>query len=194
MNSLLKQVTPSATVMMRMDHTHVLATFHRYHTDSSAHTKRSIVRLICNALEVHAQLEEEIFYPAMRALASGGALVDKSLSEHARMKELIAKLRNMEPADSVYDDTVMEMMRDVIHHVADEETMLLPDAERRLGDQLLQELGAQMLKRRLELAGPRAGEIAVDTVIAMPVASMVVSVSAVLAGFYVLSRAFGRNA
>jgi hemerythrin superfamily protein len=192
MNSL-KQVTPSATVMIRMDHTHVLASFHRYHTDSSAHTKRSIVRLICTALEVHAQLEEEIFYPAMRTLASDSALVDKSLPEHARMKELIAKLRAMEPADSAYDETVMELMRDVIHHVADEETMLLPDAERRLGDQL-QDLGAQMLKRRLELVGPHAGEIAVDTVTTMPVASMVVTASAVLAGFYVLSRAFGRNA
>src|SRR5690242_9273440 len=82
MNSLLKQVTPGVTVMIRMDHTHVLATFHRYHTDSPAHTKRSIVRLICTALEVHAQLEEEIFYPAMRTLASDSALVDKSLPEH----------------------------------------------------------------------------------------------------------------
>ena len=55
----------------------------------------------------------------------------------------------MQPGDAAYDETVMELMRDVLHHVADEETMLLPDAERRLGDQL-NELGAQMTKRRLK--------------------------------------------
>ena len=63
MNSILKQVSPSATTMIRMDHTHVLATFHRYRIDTPEKTKRSLVNLICAALEVHAQLEEEISIP-----------------------------------------------------------------------------------------------------------------------------------
>jgi hemerythrin superfamily protein len=192
-NSILKQVSPSPTTMIRMDHTHVLATFHRYHIDTPAKTKRSLVNLICSLLEVHAQLEEEIFYPAMRDLASDGALVDKSFPEHAEMKRLIAQLREMEPHDPRYDETVMELMRDVIHHVADEETMLLPDAERRLGDRL-GELGAQMTKRRLELTAPRVGEMARNAVTAMPVSSMVLTAGAVVAGAYLVTRAFGREA
>jgi hemerythrin superfamily protein len=178
--------------MIRMDHTHVLAIFHRYRADTPVQTKRSLVNLICTALEVHAQLEEEIFYPAMRALPGDEGLVDKSLPEHTEMKRLIAKLREMTPGDTAYDDTVMELMRDVIHHVADEETMLLPDAERRLGQQL-NELGAQMTKRRLELTAPRLGEMARDTVSAMPVSSMLLTASAVVAGAYIVSRAFGRE-
>jgi hemerythrin superfamily protein len=193
MNSILKQVTPSVTTMIRMDHTHVLATFHRYRVDTPVHTKRSLVNLICTALEVHAQLEEEIFYPAMRALPLDSALVDKSIPEHAEMKRLIAKLREMDPNDAAYDDTVMELMRDVMHHVADEETTLLPQAERNLGEQIY-ELGAQMTKRRIQLTAPRAGEIARDTVSAVPVTSMLLTAGAVAAGAYVLSRAFGREA
>ena len=70
--------------------------------------------------------------------------------------------------------------------------MLLPDAERRLGKQL-NELGAQMTKRRLELTAPRLGEMARDTVSAMPVSSMLLTASAVVAGAYIVSRAFGRE-
>jgi hypothetical protein len=70
-------------------------------------------------------------------------------------------------------------MRDVLHHVADEETTLLPDAERRLAGQL-GNLGAAMTKRRLQLLGPNLGEVAVNTVRAFPAASLL---SALAVGF-----------
>jgi hypothetical protein len=99
----------------------------------------------------------------------------------------------MKPADPAYDQTFMQLMRDVMHHVADEETTLLPDAERLLPDRL-GELGAQMTKRRLQLAAPRAGEIAVNTMRGLPTSSMLVAAGAVLAGTYFARRAFARNA
>jgi hypothetical protein len=74
---------------------------------------------------------------------------------------LISLLRQMEPEARDYDETVAELMRDVMHHVADEETLVLPEAERLLSDQL-GDLGMQMTKRRLQLVGPRSGEIALD--------------------------------
>ena len=194
MKSILRKAVPNATTMIRMDHTHVLATFHRYRRDTPAQVKQGLVNMICTALEVHAQLEEEIFYPALRAAAaSDGAIVDKSLPEHEEMKRLIGKLRGMQPGDALYDDTVMELMRGVLHHVADEETTLLPDAERLLGERL-EDLGLQMTKRRLELTVPRAGEIAVNTVRAIPATSMVLAAVAVVAGAYVVKRAMSREA
>ena len=194
MKSILRKAVPNATTMIRMDHTHVLATFHRYRRDTPAQVKQGLVNMICTALEVHAQLEEEIFYPAMRAAAaSDGAIVDKSLPEHEEMKRLIGKLRGMQPSDALYDDTVMELMRGVLHHVADEETTLLPDAERLLGERL-EDLGLQMTKRRLELTAPRAGEIAVNTIRAIPATSMVLAAVAVVAGAYVVKRAMSREA
>ena len=155
--SILKKALPHATTMIRMDHTHVLATFHRYRRDAPAHVKQALFNMICTALEVPAQLEEEIFYPGMRAAAaSDNAIVEKSLPEHEEMKGLIRKLRGMHRAiDALYDDTLIELMRGVLHHVADEETTLLPDAERALGEGV-EDLGLQMTRRRLELTVPRS--------------------------------------
>ena len=100
-----------------------LTTFHRYKSNTPAATKRSLVATLCLALDVHAQLEEEIFYPAMASV--DGALVARLIPEHDRMRGLIGVLRNAEPSDAQYDTQVMELMRELMHHVADEETALL---------------------------------------------------------------------
>jgi hemerythrin superfamily protein len=185
LQSLLHKASPTITNMIRADHTHVLATFHQYEADTSPGTKQALANTIMLALEVHAQLEEEIFYPAMRGLNAEGQTVAKSFPEHDEMKRLIAVLRTMEPTDAAYDDTVMELMRDVIHHVADEETILLPAAEKLLGDRL-EELGVQMTKRRIELVKPRAMEIAWNTARALPASTMLMGVGAVLVGALLL--------
>lgn len=191
MDNLLSKVTPTATNMIRMDHTHVMATFHKYEKDTPPRIKQALVDTICMALEIHAQLEEEIFYPALQAVATGNDVIDKSKPEHDEMRRIIAELRTMQPSDLAYDDRVMELMRDVIHHVADEETVLLPEAERLLGDRLA-EMGVEMTKRRFQLAGPRAGELAANTVKAMSTTTMMLAAGGLLAGSYVLKRAFGR--
>lgn len=143
-----------ATEMIRADHTRVMAAFHRYKTDSHPVTKRALFNVIRAMLLVHARIEEEIFYPAMRK--AGSVLPEEQLvPEHEEMRMLIAQLSGMDPADPQFDLTFMELMRDVIHHVADEETILLTHAETVLADRL-GELGAQMMKRRLELMGRQA--------------------------------------
>jgi hemerythrin superfamily protein len=177
------KMSPTATRMIRMDHTHVLATFHKYRLDASPDKKHAIAETICLALEIHARIEEEIFYPAMRSVDPD--LVDKSIPEHNDMRRLIAQLRQTRPQDQAFDQTLMELMREVMRHVADEETMLLPDAERVLGDQRLSELGAEMTRRRFQLAAPRAGEIAVNTVRSFPAATLAVTGMFVVGAFLV---------
>jgi hemerythrin superfamily protein len=158
MNSIAAKASPSITSMIRMDHTHVMAAFHRYKADTAPARKKAIAEHICLALTVHAQLEEEIFYPALGAVLQGDPALDKSKPEHDEMRGRVDKLRELSPEDGSFDDTLMDLMRIVIHHVADEETRLLPAAERLLADQL-GSLGAQMTKRRMELLGPHAGEV-----------------------------------
>jgi hemerythrin superfamily protein len=192
MNVLANQVAPSVTDMIRMDHTHVLETFHQYHVDASAKTKQALVNTACLALEIHAQIEEEIFYPALRAISPNNPALQKSVPEHDQMRDLIAKLRAMTPKDLDYDDTFMELMRDVMHHVADEETVLLPEAEIRLADRL-NELGAQMMQRRLQLSTPRTGEILTNTLRGMPATSLLAAAGALLAGTYFVTRAGKRD-
>jgi hemerythrin superfamily protein len=183
MTTVLAKIAPDATDMIRADHGRVLATFHRYKTDSSAATRRALAATICLALEVHAELEEEIFYPAMASVDS--ALVGKFTSEHDRMRGSIAALRNAAPHDPQYDARVMELMREVMHHVADEETELLPQAERVLGERL-GELGARMLKRRMQLMAPHAGEMTRHKARAMPKATLLLAGAAVVAGALLL--------
>lgn len=189
MKSIKNTFSPTITNMIRMDHTTVMETFHQYEIASSPKTKKALVNTACLALEIHAQLEEEIFYPALRAVAADSAVLEKSVPEHMEMRRLIAQLRAMKPTDAGYDDTFMELMRDVLHHVADEETTLLPQAERLLADRL-GELGAEMTKRRMQLMAPRAGEFAANAARSFPTSSMLVAAGAVLAGTYFAKRAF----
>ena len=186
MNAIVEKLGPSATDMIRADHTRVLAAFHRYAPDLSAREKRGIVDAICLALDVHAQIEEEIFYPALQALDP--EIVAKSLPEHAEVKRLVLALRGMAASDAAFDATVMDLMRKVIHHVADEETTLLPDAERQMPDRL-GELGVRMATRRVQLKAPRAGEMAGAMAKAISGRGMLIGAGAALIGGALLARA-----
>lgn len=185
MNAIVHTLAPTATDLIRTDHRKVLAAFHRYKPSAGPGSKAALVNTLCFLLEVHAQLEEEIFYPAMRA--AHPALVEKSVPEHEEMRSMIAILRGSDPVSDEYDRTFMELMRTVIHHVADEETTLLADAERLLGDEL-GALGARMLKRKLELMVPRAGEMARNSARAMPAAPLMLAAGALIAGAFLLRR------
>lgn len=193
MNLQSFRLSPRIATMIKLDHTHVLAAFHRYRTDAPHWRKTAIVNTICAALEIHAQLEEEIFYPALRAAKPTAIAIDKSVPEHNAMREHIAKLRTMDPMTPEYDDTVMELMREVIHHVADEETILLPMAEDILASEL-RRLGARMNTRRLQLVAGRPAEIAVNSAGAFPILALSLAsltLLAVLAGSRNIAQAPG---
>ena len=188
MSTLIGKLSPSITNLIRIDHAHVLATFQQFHAGTSVRKKQALAESACLALEIHSQLEEEIFYPALRELAPDTTIVEKSFPEHAEMRRLITRLRGVVPTDPEYDSTFMELMRDVMHHVADEETTLLPAAERLLAERL-GDLGAEMTRRRLQLLGARAGEIASNTARSFPESAIVMASGAMAAGAYLFGRA-----
>ena len=175
MKPILERIAPNITSMIRMDHTHVVAAFHRFRADLSPQRKDALVRHVCLALEIHAQLEEEIFYPALRRVLPENAELQKSEPEHAQMKQLIAQLKASEAGSESFDDTFLKLMRTVIHHVADEESVLLPAAEHVLA-QDLSRLGALMTKRRIELLAPHGGEAAVTGAQTFPVGTAALAV------------------
>ena len=185
MQALLRKVGPSPTDMIRADHTRVIAAFHRYKPESAPARRQAIVGLVCTSLLAHARMEEEIFYPAMRA--AGSTMLEDLESEHQEMKSTIAQISGMDPRDPQYDATFMELMRDVMHHVADEETMLLSSAEALLGERM-GELGARMMKRRTELMAPHAVGLAGQKVRAMPGGALAL-LGGLLAGLWLLRRA-----
>jgi len=189
MSGVMNHVASDITTQIRVDHTKVLAVFHRYHVDLAPGTKRALVNTVCLSVEVHAQAEEEIFYPVVHGL--DGAGTDKHRWEHGELRGLIETLRAMEPTSPDYDATFMRLMRLVIHHVADEETILLPLAEKMLGDRL-HELGARFAKRKLELTLPRTPELMGNAVRAMPASTMLIG-GALAAGTYLLMRTLKRR-
>lgn len=160
--------SPEITTLIRLDHTHVLAAFRRYRRSSSGERKQALVANACLALEIHAQLEEEIFYPALFAAGTPEDALDSSITEHDEIRSCIQRLRELSPRSADYDGAFYDLIRKALHHVADEETSLLPLAEVKLKEQL-RELGWQMTVRRFELLRPRAAEAARTTVMTFPV-------------------------
>ena len=98
MNAIAQRVAPSVTDLIRSDHTKVLGLFHRYKIAASPARKAALAGSICLALEVHAQAEEEVFYPAVRNARSA----EKSAPEHDEMRSLIAMLRGMPSTSPAY--------------------------------------------------------------------------------------------
>lgn len=188
MNPIVSKLSPTATRMIRMDHAHVLSQFHKLEPDTGASVRGAVIRSICAALEIHAQLEEEIFYPALRDAGIQSPALDKSVPEHEEMRRLIERVRASGTDSEHQGDVIYELMNAVLHHVADEETKLLPAAERQLGKEKLSELGARMTERRLELAKPRAGEIALDVAKAAPAKTALATVGVLVAGTMLVNR------
>ena len=192
MNTITRKLSPNATSMIRMDHTHVLAQFHKIDPRIAEGQREAVVRSICAALEIHAQIEEEIFYPAVRASGVNAPALERSLPEHDEMRRLIERVRSLDGQRAAQDDALNELINVVMHHMADEETQILPAAERFLGPERLAELGAQMTERRLELARPRAAELASDLARAAPAKTALVAIGALVAGT-MLVKAFSSN-
>lgn len=192
----LKKLSPTITDMIRFDHSHVLVTFHQYTADARPKVKKALAETICDALEIHATLEEELFYPAMRGIDNDEPVLLKSVPEHNEMRRLISELRATPATEVRHAQLLQQLMRDVIHHVADEETVLLPHAERLLGKDRLSELGVAMTRRRLELVGPKAGKIAMETAVGFSgsTAALVLGVVGTAAAALLLSKRAARPA
>ena len=108
----------------------------------------AVARRICAELTVHARIEEEIFYPALRQAGVDAALLDQAEAEHAEVKALIARIEALPAADATMDDLVAKLANAVEHHVKEERDRLFPKARVGLD---LEALGAQMKERQEEL-------------------------------------------
>lgn len=113
-------------------------------------SRQAIFEMLADALAVHAQIEERIFYPAAKSKRTTGIL-HHSVEEHLGQKRLLARLMELQPSDPHFLDLLEQLEREVSHHVREEETQLLPYARLQLGRVKLEELGAQMERLTTEL-------------------------------------------
>lgn len=149
-----------AVALLKADHAEVKTMFKAFEKlkegDGEPAEKGALVAQICEALTVHAQIEEEIFYPAVREAIEDDDLMDEADVEHAGAKDLIEQLEDAKPGDDHYDAKVSVLGEQIDHHVKEEEQ---PDgmfAKARKAGIDLAALGAEMAQRKAELAGKGA--------------------------------------
>ena len=138
-----------ATTLLRADHKHVSELFEEYEFARSATKKRELVAEICTELTIHAQVEEEIFYPAVKAALKDHELIPEAMVEHATLKDLIAKVKGKEPDGELFDAKVKVMSEYVKHHVKEEQGEIFRKAKETKLDMM--ELGAEIAQRKQEL-------------------------------------------
>ena len=139
-----------ATALLRADHKEVDALFDAFEEAKSNLKKKDIVAQICTALTVHAQIEEEIFYPAFKAAVKDKELIPEATVEHQTLKDLIAQIKDVEPDGEIYDAKVKVLSEYVKHHVKEEQNEIFPKAKEAKKLDLVA-LGTQLAQRKAEL-------------------------------------------
>lgn len=148
-----------ATRLLKEDHDKVRALFREFESaGENAHKqKQGIVERVFRELEVHTKIEEEIFYPAVKAKMGneGEELVAESLQEHHVVDVLMGEMQPLQPDNPEYEAKFTVLMENVEHHAEEEEKEMFPGAEKKLGAEL-ESLGERMQRRKEELmAGTR---------------------------------------
>ena len=143
-----------AIALLKADHEAVSQLFAEYEKTRSVPNKKALVAEICTALSVHVQIEEEIFYPAVKTALKDKLLVPEATVEHDGVKGLIAQLKDVEPDGEMYDAKVKVLSEYVKHHVKEEQNEMFPKAKASSLDMV--ELGARMAARKDELLAQAA--------------------------------------
>jgi iron-sulfur cluster repair protein YtfE (RIC family) len=128
--------------LLETDHREVEDLFAKAEANSGA-AKQQVVTKIASELTLHAEVEERIVYPAMRA-AGLADLVDEAEREHQKLKDLVAKLESMDGSAAEVDPVLRELKGDVEHHVAEEESEAFPKFRDAVDQTTIESLGQRV--------------------------------------------------
>ena len=120
---------PNAIEMLREDHRKVKQLFDEFEHAEESQAKEQIVENTVRELEVHAALEEEIFYPAAEKQINEKESIDEAREEHHVVKLIIGELKKMSADDERYDAKYKVLSESVKHHIEEEESELFPKLE-----------------------------------------------------------------
>jgi hemerythrin superfamily protein len=141
--------------LLKKDHQEVSRLLQRAQADTGRRASSSVVERICDELDAHALVEEEIFYPAVRATGDDELerLVDESYEEHERVKQHIRMLRARDAGEAATARTLQTLAQDVEHHVTEEEGEMFPRVSDAIDARGLRDLGRQVQEHKQALAG-----------------------------------------
>jgi iron-sulfur cluster repair protein YtfE (RIC family) len=139
----------TAIEILREDHQEVLRIIDELEmleddSDEIAQAEPDSFNQLHYALNLHTQLEEEVFYPALENFDETRALIRVSYREHEEIDHFLARLSLLTPSDERFQELLSELRSSLEHHIEEEEGELFPKAEELCGSQRLKEMGKQM--------------------------------------------------
>jgi len=152
-----------AVAILKKDHETVKGLFDDFEKAESQPDRKKIIEKALTELKVHAVIEEEIFYPAVRKHV-GKDLMNEADEEHHVAKLLIAELEKVKDGDDHRDAKFTVLAENVRHHIKEEEDEMMPKARGMSID--FEQLGAEMLKRKKQLKANGVPPAAEDKLIA----------------------------
>jgi len=156
-----RRTTKTALDVLKSDHAEVTKLFKQFQRFSKAEDPegmQDVAQAVCKALGIHAEIEESIFYPALRNSAGADAPLDEADVEHSHIKELVAQLESSNPGEELFEARMKVLSEYVAHHVKEEESTLFAKARKAECDLVV--LGEQLLARKAELGGGEPARIA----------------------------------
>lgn len=154
LKNLARSLDPEqdAIDLLKSDHRKVESLFADFKKADDKRTKTSIGRRICEELDVHAKIEEKIFYPASKREADEAEdEVNEGIVEHEGIKRLVRQLLQMSASEEFYEARMTVLEEYVKHHVKEEEASMFPRIVE--SDLDLKALGAKMMREKAKLQG-----------------------------------------
>lgn len=140
-----------AIALLKADHRQVEEWFSDFEAARTKDRKRDLAAKICKALEVHTQIEEQVFYPAFLEATGDKETHHEAVLEHGSAKLVIADIENSDPEDDYYDSRMKVLSEMIKHHVKEEEQPGGMFAKARAADLDLKSLGEALKSRKEEL-------------------------------------------
>ena len=145
------QARNDAISLLKADHREVEGLFQQFEKARTSDRKRDLATKVCDALRVHAQIEEEIFYPAFHEATGDDEIHHEAIVEHDGAKKLIAEIESSGPDDEYYDARVSVLSEMIKHHVNEEEQRDGMFAKARSSGMDLVTLGERLAERKAEI-------------------------------------------
>jgi hemerythrin superfamily protein len=143
----MEDLGPDAVQLLRRQHDEIRRLFGEFDERSSRPSKKKeeIVRELITTLVKHAEIEEQVFYPAVREELKGlDSELDEDLEEHHAAELLLWELDHLSSKADRYDAKVTVLKENILHHIEEEESDLFPEVEEQMGEERRRELGTAM--------------------------------------------------
>jgi hemerythrin superfamily protein len=133
-----------ALELLKQDHQAVKDLFDQIDDAEDGKQRKKLFDQIDTQLNIHAHIEETVFYPEMQKIDQLKDMVEEALAEHQEVKTLLEKIEGLDPEAEQFSASLEELMENVEHHVAEEEDEMFPKVRERCDQATLDRLGDQL--------------------------------------------------